>query len=257
MEKYAAVILGAGKGTRMNEGLASPIPKMMFEINGEPIIKHSVKLIKKAGVSKVVVVVGYKKEMIMDYLGDEVEYAVQDEQLGTGHATRMAEKNLLGKADSVIVFYGDNPLYKTESIKKLMDLYENSDQGKEKPTIALLTVVFEDPMFWAFGRIIRDQEGEVQGIVEQKDCTKEQLKIKESNPGFYIFNGPWLWENLRKLKANNAQKEYYLTDIIKIAVDQGKRVVAIPVEEESEALGINTLEQLKQAEEVLQARQRE
>lgn len=248
-EKYVAIILGAGKGTRMNEGRASEIPKVMFKLNSEPIIKHSVRLIKNAGIKKIVVVVGYKKEMVMDYLGGEVDYAVQDEQLGTGHAVMMAEKNLKGKAESLIIFYGDSPLYKSESIRKLIELYEG-----EKPTVAMLTVIFEDPIFWAFGRIIRDQNNNVIGIVEQKDCSPEQLKIKESNPGFYIFNAQWLWENLSKLESNNNQKEYYLTDMIKIACEQGKKVVAIPVEEEEEALGINTPEQLKQAEDVLKKR---
>ncbi|KKQ18878.1 MAG: Bifunctional protein GlmU [Berkelbacteria bacterium GW2011_GWA1_36_9] len=246
MVKYAAIILGAGKGTRMNEGKASPIPKVMFELNGEPIIKHSVRLIQNAGIKKIIIVVGYKKEMVMDYLKSEVEYALQVEQLGTGHAVMMAEKILKDQAESIIIFYGDSPLYKSESIKKLIALYEG-----EKPMVAMLTVIFQDPIFWAFGRIIRDKNKNVIGIVEQKDCTAEQLKIKESNPGFYIFDSMWLWQNLSQLESNNNQKEYYLTDMIKIACEQGKKVVAIPVTEEEEALGINTPEQLKQAEEVL------
>ena len=253
-KKYAAIILGAGKGTRMNEGRASPIPKVMFELCGKPVIHHSVELIKKAGINKIVVVVGYKKEMVEDFLGDKVEYAVQEEQLGTGHAAQMAEKLLKGKAENLIIFYGDNPLYKSESIKKLIELYENPPAGGERPTVAMLTVVFEDPLFWAFGRIIRDDKGNVIGIVEQKDCTKKQLKIQESNPGFYIFEARWFWENISRLEANNIQKEYYLTDMIKIACKQKKKIVAIPVSEESEALGINTPEQLKQAEEELKKR---
>lgn len=249
MEKYAGVILGAGKGTRMNEGQASPIPKVMFEMAGQPVIRHSVDCIKNAGIEKIVVVVGYKKEMVMDYLGDEVEYAVQSEQLGTGHAARMAEGILKGRAENLIIFYGDNPLYQCESIKKLIELYE-----AQQPTVAMLTVVFENPVFWAYGRIIRDNENNVIGIVEQKDCTAEQLKIKESNPGFYIFDADWFWQNIEKLEADNSQKEYYLTDMIEIAKKQGKKIVAIPVSQEHEALGINTQEQLKQAEVVLKAR---
>lgn len=247
--KYAAIILGAGKGTRMNKGNASPIPKVMFEMAGEPVIRHSVDAIKNVGIKKIMVVVGYKKEMVEDYLGDEVEYAEQAEQLGTGHAAMMAEKNLKGKAEALIIFYGDNPLYRPESIQKLISLYE-----KEKPTVAMLTVVFDDPMFWAFGRIVRDKNGNVISITEQKDCTPEQLKIKESNPGFYIFDANWFWENCCKLHNENTQKEYYLTDMIGLAKEQGKKIVATPVFSEHEALGINTLEQLKQAEEVIRNR---
>lgn len=250
MEKYAAVILGAGKGTRMNAsrqaGLASPIPKIMFELNGKPIIDWSVKLIRETGIETVVLIVGYKKELIEEYFGDKVEYAEQVEQLGTGHAVMMAEDILKGKAESIIIFYGDNCLYKPESVRRIIDLYE-----KENPTIAILTVSFNDPMFWAFGRILRDKEGKVIGIREQKDCSEEELKIKESNPGFYIVDSNWLWKNLKNLKKQNTQGEYYLTDIIEIAKEQGKKIVATPVFEESEALGINTLEQLKEAETVL------
>ena len=249
MDKYAAVILAAGKGTRMNEGLASPIPKIMFDLNGKKIIDWSVKLIRDSGIEKVVLIVGYKKELIRNHFKNEVEYAVQNEQLGTGHAVMMAEDALKGKAENIIVFYGDNCLYKPESVKRLIDLYE-----KEKPTIAILTVKFDDPVFWAFGRILRDSSGEVIGIREQKDCSEEELKIKESNPGFYIINSTWLWENLKKINNQNAQGEYYLTDIIELAKAQNKRIIAAPVSEEAEALGINNPDQLKEAEKVLQSR---
>lgn len=249
MQNYAAVILAAGQGTRMNAGLASPIPKVMFKLLDKPIIYWSAKLIKDAGIERVVLVVGYKKEMIQQYFGNKVEYAVQEEQLGTGHAAAQAKYLLGGQTEAVIVFYGDNPLYKTETVRKLIAEFEN-----EKPTIAMLSVIFENPEFWAFGRIIRDANNEVIGITEQKDCLPEQLKIKESNPGFYIFNAAWLWANIDNLKNNNAQKQYYLTDLIEMAGNQGKRVLAIPVSEEAEALGINTPEQLQQAEEVLKNR---
>ncbi|KKQ74567.1 MAG: Bifunctional protein GlmU [Berkelbacteria bacterium GW2011_GWB1_38_5] len=248
-EKYAAIILVAGKGTRMNEGKASPIPKVMFEMLGKPIVWHSVKAIKGAGILKVVLVVGYKKELVENYMGKDVEYVVQEKQLGTGHATTQAASVLKGKTESIIVFYGDNPLYKTETIKKLIDLYE-----KERPTIAMLSVNFEDPEFWAFGRIIRNKKNEVIGITEQKDCTPEQLKIKESNPGFYIINADWFWENGKKIEKKNSQGEFYLTDIVEIACNQGKKILAIPVSDEEEALGINTPDQLKQAEKVLKKR---
>lgn len=249
MEKYAAVILAAGKGTRMNEGLASPIPKIMFGLNGKKIIDWSVKLIRDSGIEKVVLIVGYKKELIEDHFKNDVEYAVQNEQLGTGHAVMMAEDVLKDKAESIIIFYGDNCLYKPESVKRLIDLYE-----KEKPTIAILTVKFDDPVFWAFGRILRDSSSEVIGIREQKDCSEEELKIKESNPGFYIVDSAWLWENLKKINNQNAQGEYYLTDIIELAKAQNKRIIATPVSEEAEALGINNPDQLKEAEKVLQSR---
>jgi bifunctional UDP-N-acetylglucosamine pyrophosphorylase / glucosamine-1-phosphate N-acetyltransferase len=259
MEKYAAIILAAGKGTRMNQGQASDLPKVMYEINGKPIIYWSVKLVRDAGIEKVVLVVGYKKELIQDYFGrrpegsalagKKVEYAIQEEQLGTGHAASMAKDALFGKAESIVVFGGDNPLFKPETVKKLMESYD-----KEKPTIAMLSVISDSLVNWAFGRIVRDENNEVVGIVEQKDCDEDQLKIKEGNPAFYIFDADWLWENISKLKSENAQNEIYLTDMVQIACKQGKRIIAVPVSEESEGLGINTPEHQKQAEEILQKR---
>lgn len=248
--KYAAVILAAGKGTRMGDGkAASDIPKVMFPLLGKPIIYHSVELIKKAGIKKTVLIVGYKKKMVEEYFCDKVSCAIQDQQLGTGHAAACARENLEGEAESIIVFYGDNPLYKPSTIKKLIKLYE-----VERPAIAMLSVNFDEPVFLAFGRIIRDRDGYVKAIVEQKDCSEKQLQIKECNPGFYIFDAKWFWKNCDKLKTNNAQGEYYLTDMIKIARNQGKKIVAMPVSEESEALGINKQEQLKEAEKILEMR---
>jgi len=244
--KIAAVILAAGKGTRMNEGMSSDKPKVMYEILGKPMIDYSVKNIKDSGIKDVVLVVGYKKEQIMDYFGAKVEYAVQEEQLGTGHAAMMAESNLKGKGDAVLVCYGDMPLYKSETIKKLIDRYDT-----EKPTIAMLTVIFDDPVRWAFGRIVRDEQGEIIAIREQKDCAEDELNIKECNPGFYIFDADWLWDNFKKLKSDNAQKEYYLTDMIGIAKLQGKKIISTQVSEETEVLGINTPDQLNEVEEIL------
>lgn len=248
MEKYAAVILAAGKGTRMNEGLASPIPKVMFEINGKPIIDWSVKLVKDAGIEKIILVVGYKKELIEKYFGDQVEYAIQVEQLGTGHAALMAQEFAEGKAESAIIFYGDCPLYKSETVKKVISYYE-----KEKPTIAMLTAISKDA--GVYGRVFRNEKGDVASIVEYKDCTEEQRKNNEWNPGFYIFDGDWLWQNITELSNENAQKEYYLTDLITMAKEQSKRIIAMPVSEESEAMGINTREQQAEAEKILQERQ--
>lgn len=245
----AAVILAAGKGTRMNEGSASPIPKVMFEANGKPLLYYAVKNVQDAGIKRVIAVVGYKQEMVRGYFSEKIEYAVQMEQLGTGHAAMMARENLIGQVEAVVVCYGDMPLFKPETIKNLLITYQ-----QEKPTIAMLSVDFADPNFWAFGRILRDEDGYVSEIVEQRDCTEEQKQISESNPGFYIFDAEWLWQNFEKLSTNNAQKEYYLTDLIKIAKDQGKKIIAVKVSSEEEVLGVNNPEQLKEAENILASR---
>lgn len=247
--EIAAVVLAAGKGKRMGSVDGSEIPKVMFKANSKPVVSYLVDSLRTAGLGKIVLVVGYKQEVVREYFLDQVEYAVQTEQLGTGHATLSARVNLEGKSDAVLVCYGDMPLYKPETIKSLVEYYEANH-----PTIAMLTVDFADPEFWAFGRIIRNDKGEVDAIVEQKDCMPEQLKIKECNPGFYIFDSNWLWENLEKIRTENAQKEYLLTDIVAIAKEQGKKIEAVKVSDESEVLGINTPEQLKQVEEILKSR---
>lgn len=249
MENLAGVILAAGKGTRMGGPEGSEIPKVMYEANSKPLVGYCVDNLRRAGVEKIVVVVGYMKEKITEYLDGEVEYAEQSVQLGTGHAVMAARDVCKGQSEAVLVCYGDMPLFKVETIQKLIETF-----NKEKPTIAMLSVDFEDPMFWAFGRIIRDEKGNVKDIVEQKDCNEKQLKIKESNPGFYIFESSWLWQNIDKIKSENTQNEFYLTDLIGLAREQGKRIIAIKVAEENEALGVNTSEQLKQAEEILKER---
>lgn len=248
----AAVILAAGKGTRMGSVEGSEKPKVMHLANGKPMVEYSIKAIKESGVHRVVLVIGYKREQVEEYFGQSVEYALQEEQLGTGHAVMMAKPNLEGQSDAVLTCYGDMPLFKAETIRRLIDKFE-----EEKPAIAMLTVDFEDPEFWAFGRIIRNEEGYVVANVEQKDCAPEQLKIKESNPGFYIFDAEFLWANIEKLKAENAQAEYYLPDLIKMANDQGKKIVAVKVSSEDEVLGVNTPEQLAKAEEILIQREKE
>jgi len=239
-----AIILAAGKGTRMG---SSDTPKVMYTLSGVPMIYYVVKCVKQAGISEVILVVGYQKEKIISFLGPEVKYALQEQQLGTGHAVMAAVEQVKEENGEVLVCYGDMPLLRPETLKKLMRV-----QQLEEPTIILLSVLFQDP--FGYGRIIRDASGGVQAITEQKDCTFEQQKIKEVNTGIYMFNCRWLKENISKLNTNNTQKEYYLTDLIKIARQQGEKVMALPLSDPSEALGINTLEQLQQAEQVLLTR---
>ena len=245
-EKITAVILAAGKGTRMQTSGNSEIPKVMYELCGKPLLWYSIKNIKEAGIENIIVVDGYKKEKVEDYFKKSVQYAVQDEQLGTGHAAMMALPVVNDTTEAILICYGDMPLYKSKTIKKLIGEFL-----ERKPTIAMLSVHFDEPNQWSYGRIKKDEKGNVIGIVEQKDCTEEEKSIKECNPGFYIFDVAWFKENIEKLRSENAQHEYYLTDMIQIAKEQDKTIISIAVERETEALGVNTPEQLKIAEEVL------
>lgn len=244
--KIVAVILAAGKGTRMGGGEGSEIPKVMYELCGKPLLWHSLKNVKSAGIDDVIVVDGYKKEIIENYFGESVQYALQEEQLGTGHAAMMALPKIGEDVEAILLCYGDMPLYRKETIEKLINRFFT-----EKPTVAMLSVHFDNPNLWSYGRIKRDGTENVVGIVEQKDCTEEERTITECNPGFYIFDAPWFKQNIEELKSENAQHEYYLTDMIQTAKEQGKKIIATAVGAETEALGVNTPEQLKIAEEVL------
>lgn len=240
-----AVVLAAGKGTRMGSSEGSEIPKVMFEVHGKPLIRYSVDNLEQAGLDKIVLVVGYKKELIEEYFGDEVEYAVQEQQLGTGHAV-ISAKDKIRNSEAVLICCGDMPLFSPETIKALLTTYD-----KEIPVIALLSVKSDNQTFNGFGRIVRSDDGYVDRIVELRDCTDDERMIDEFNVGFYIFNTEWLLEALDKIKTGNAQGEYYLTDVIGIAKEDGKKIVAINIENETEALGVNTPEQLKEVENVL------
>jgi bifunctional UDP-N-acetylglucosamine pyrophosphorylase/glucosamine-1-phosphate N-acetyltransferase len=224
-------------------------PKVMFEANDKPIIEYLVQSIQTAGVSDIVLVVGYLQEQVKNYFKDRVQYVEQLEQKGTGHAVMMAKDILKRKSKAVLVSYGDMPLYKIETIKKLIEKYII-----EKPAIAMVTVDLADPDFWAYGRVLRDKNGEIVATVEQKDATEEQRKIKECNPSFYLFDSNWLWENLGRIGTDNAQKEYYLPDLISIAHNQDKKIVSIKAESEDEVLGVNTPEQLEKVAKILEKR---
>lgn len=244
MLKTKVVILAAGKGTRMK----AEVPKPLVQIAGKPMIAHLLERIAESGLDKkpVVVVSAENIEIFKATLGDAVEYAVQTEQLGTAHALRSAEA-ACGDAECVIVLYGDHPFLGADVIRSLQELVA----GHEAPVVMLTAKVpnFEGAyeVFKAWGRIVRDVAGKVQGIVEAKEATPEQLAITEINPAMFAFPGPWIWSALREISNNNAKGEYYLTDIIEIAQRQGKEIVTASVDA-MQVMGVNTPEELKLAE---------
>ena len=247
--KIVNVILAAGYGTRMK----SDLPKMMHPVVGRPMVDWAVRTAEAVSQLRPVVVVGHKRELISALLGERADYAVQHELLGTGHAVMQAAPLLTGKADVVLVTYGDMPLLRQETLRALLALFltqQDATITDNSPVIAMLTVTRDDPQ--GFGRVVRNQQGEIQAIVEEVDCTPAQKAIRELNPGIYCFAAGWLWENLSKIQLS-AKGEYYLTDMVGIAVDQGRRVVtmAAPV---ADVDGINTRVQLAQATQVMRQR---
>lgn len=236
---YQAVILAAGKGTRMGD---SEIPKVLHSLHGKPLIKHvlgNVQQLKDARTP--IIVVGYKKEQVMAELGKSYIYATQDSQLGTAHAVLSAKPSVT--APHIIVLYGDMPFVSSESLQALSDHHSNS--GDKITMFTTVVPTFEDQYscFNGYGRIIRDTQGNIMSIREYKDATPEEREILEVNPGIYVFNTAWLWENSRKLTNRNAQGEYYITDMVELAITSGEHVSSLQIPL-SEVFGINTKTEL-------------
>ncbi|MDO8659900.1 MAG: NTP transferase domain-containing protein [Candidatus Parcubacteria bacterium] len=241
MYKVKIIILAAGQGTRM----ASEEPKALAMLKGKPFIQHILDTIKKLDPSiKPILVVGHKKERIKEILGEKYNYVEQKEQLGTGHAVMSARKAIEGEHENILVLYTDQPLVSETTLKRIIEKHI-----EKKPTITLATVVIDDFEDWRiklnhYGRIIRGTDGLVKSIVEFKDATDAEKKIRELNPAFYVFDAKWLWENIDKLKNENSKKEFYLTEIVKMAFEQNKRIETVPVAGIIEALQPNSKEEL-------------
>lgn len=243
-EEYViTVIMAAGKGTRMN----SEKSKLVHKIYGKELVKRVVELAEKIGSDEIVTVVGHLREQVQEVLGDSVKYAYQEELLGTGHAVMQAKKYLKGKKGKVVILYGDVPIIRPETLKNLIN---KSIKNKEYAT--LLTAKYENPT--GYGRIIRDEGGNIKAIVEEKDADPLQKKIKEINSGIYCFDIEELLNALEKVNNNNAQGEYYLTDVIKIMNDEGLKTGAVIVEDNTEILGVNDRSQLELLTRVLRMR---
>ena len=243
--KTTAVILAAGFGTRMK----SATPKVMHPLLGRPLVDWAVRAVTPLLDAPPVLVVGHGREQVQQFLGERCRYVVQEELLGTGHAVAQAAPLLRSAVDAVLVTYGDMPLLRTATLEQLLALFAGA-RGTANPAIAMLTVTRDDPQ--GFGRIVRNADGEIAAIVEEADCTPEQRQIRELNPGIYCFDAAWLWENLPRLTVS-AKGEYYLTDLVGIAVAQARAVVTAPAPV-TEVDGINNRVQLAQAGAVLQRR---
>jgi bifunctional UDP-N-acetylglucosamine pyrophosphorylase / glucosamine-1-phosphate N-acetyltransferase len=241
--KVTAVLLAAGQGTRMK----SDLPKVLHPLCGKPMLWHVLEALNQAGTEKPVVIVGHAADKVRHYLGDRAECVLQEPQLGTGHAAMQAESLLKGQTDYVIVTYADMPLLRGETFKRLLET-QRSNSGP----LSLLTVIADDPR--GFGRIVRKADGTVQAIVEEYVATPEQQKIKELNVGAYCFKADWLWDALHRIEKNPKKGEYYLTDIVEIAVKDNVPVQAVVHDDFIETIGINSRVHLSEAEAALRMR---
>ena len=243
MAKLTAVILAAGKGTRMK----SELPKVLHKVGGHPMLEHVMDAAEAAGCSDNVVVIGHGAELVRTLVGDRARIALQAEQLGTGHAVLQAADTLQDFTGTVMILCGDTPLLEAEELKKF---YE--EHVKSGAAATVMSAVMEDP--FGYGRILRDKNGDVAGIVEQKDASPEQKRIKEINTGNYCVEAPLLFEVLRTLGNNNAQGEYYLTDVLAKLRGMGKKVGGVVTEDSEMIMGVNSRRQLAEAESVMRRR---
>jgi bifunctional UDP-N-acetylglucosamine pyrophosphorylase/glucosamine-1-phosphate N-acetyltransferase len=244
------VILAAGYGKRMH----SDLPKVMHPILGRPLISWAVDAATVATSQMPVVVVGHGKEQVQACLGSRARYAEQREMLGTGHAVLQSRLMLEGQADAVLVTYGDMPLLTGATLSRLLESYRaartSAGHAGHPVAIAMLTVARDEPQ--GFGRIVRNAADEVIAIVEEADCSPEQIKIRELNSGIYCFDGAWLWQALERIQPS-PKGEYYLTDTVAMAVADGRSVIALPAPS-GEVDGINTRLHLAQATSVMRSR---
>ena len=244
MKKISTAIMAAGKGTRMQ----SDLPKVLHKLNDRPMVHYVIDLAEKINSDKIVLIIGYKSELLKNECSKRnVEFVLQAPQLGTGHAIQMTEAAFVGYDGDLLVLSGDVPLLTEKSVLALIKVHQNNNS-----TATLLTADLDDP--FGYGRVIRDVDGSVESIVEHKDANESQLKIKEINVGIYLFDSKSLFKALKSVKNENPQGEYYLPDVVPMFIENGLSVRAVKSESFDETRGINTIDQLKKAETILNSR---
>lgn len=238
--KVNVIILAAGQGKRFG----GETPKVLVPLSGQPMILHLLKAVQDSGVTdRPVAVVGYKSHLVREVLGEDCDYVIQQSQRGTGDAVACCRQHLTDRSGPTLVLYGDMPFLTSTTIRRIVDAHLT-----RRPTLTMATVTPNDFADWrlalgSYGRVVRNKDGELERIVEVRDATPEERMIREVNPSFFVFRSQWLWHNVGSLGASNALGEFYLTDLLSMAVSEGMTVETVPVEPR-EALGANTPEEL-------------
>lgn len=245
MAERVAIILAAGESTRM----VTQLPKMLHEVCGRPMLAYVLDACRQALIDKIYVVVGCGKEQLIERFDvqDDVCWVEQAEQKGTAHAVMCCKEHLAQFKGEVLILCGDGPLIRAETLKKLIEKHE-----AERSAVTLATVVLDNPS--GYGRIIRNGKGDIQEIVEERDCSEKQRAIKEANPSYYCFEKEVLFEALEKVRPDNVKNEYYLTDAVRLILAMGSKVTAVQAVRPEDAMSVNSREQLCKVNEVMQRR---
>lgn len=243
MKPFVTIILAAGKGTRMK----SDLPKVLHPVGGKPMLLHVVGLAQAIGSQRIISIIGHKKIFVIEALRPTgTEWAIQAQQLGTGHAVQQTADMLSGFDGDLLILSGDVPLLKPETIHGLLQKHRSTRAGA-----TLLTAIFDDPS--GYGRIIRNSDGSLKAIVEHKDCTPNQLTIHEINAGIYVMDAQVCFKALTMINNDNSQGEYYLPDVLQYFPDMGKTVALEIVRDHNEISGVNTPQQLAELNRIFQA----
>lgn len=241
MDQVTALILAAGEGKRMKSDKA----KVVHSICGKAMIEWVYEAACAAGVEKCVAIVGHKAGQVMEYMGNKVDYVMQEQRLGTGHAVQQAHRYFSGRDGYILVLCGDTPLISSETIKNAIEYMK---KGKYKAVV--ITADMSDP--YGYGRIVRDGSGEFARIVEHRDASERERAIREINSGMYVFSAKELEQALKQLRNDNNQSEYYLTDTLEIMLSMGHSIGIYKVKDSNEVLGVNDTEQLKTISSILE-----
>jgi len=235
-QKLAAIILAAGKGTRMK----SDLPKVLHLVNDKPMLIHVIDLARQLHSERIINILGHEKDLVIEAIKSEnVEYVIQEPQLGTGHAVQQTESLLKDFTGDVLVLSGDVPLLRKSTIDKMLKIHREANNGA-----TVLTAMFVNPR--GYGRVIRKNNDTLDFIIEEKDCNEEQRKIKEINAGIYIFKAKELFPALNKIENDNKQNEYYLPDTLKYITNTQQSIALHITDEPIEISGVNTVEQLRE-----------
>jgi bifunctional UDP-N-acetylglucosamine pyrophosphorylase/glucosamine-1-phosphate N-acetyltransferase len=243
--RFAGLVLAAGRGSRFASESGEPFPKVLRRVLGRPMLCYVLDALRGAGIEDITLVIGFGADEVRRQVGEWPGYAVQAEQKGSGHAVACAKEAFRGFDGSLVIMCGDSPLFTADTVRRIVE-----EHARTHAAVTLAAAILEDP--FGYGRIVRDTDGAIRGIVEEKCADDRETAIREVNGGAYAFDARWLFDNIDQMALNEAN-EYNLTDMVRVACEQGRTISAVRCDP-TELMGVNTPDQLHSVEEILRGR---